>query len=126
MRFRQWMNENKELSKKRLDMLVERFSVQELIEYRDNCARDRQIVTNIVMVLALVCFGIMLIACIMEEVSLITDQECNLYFGYFFGLTMGLLLFACPSGSYERKLTREIEKKCLRELEGKECIQSEK
>ena len=117
MTFRQWMNESRELSKKRMDMLVERFSVQELIEYRDNYMRNRQIVANTIMVLAAICFGIMLVICTLAEFSVINETDENLYFGYTFGLAVGLMLFACPSGSYERKLTKAIEERCVRELE---------
>lgn len=117
MTFRRWMNESRELSKRRMDMLVERFSVQELIEYRDNYARNRQVVANTVMVLAAICFGLMLIICALVEFSVIKETDGNLHLGYTFGLAVGLMLFACPSGSYERKLTKAIEERCVRELE---------
>ena len=116
MTFRRWMNENRELSKKRMDMLIERFSVQELIEYRDNYARNRKVICNILMVLTLIIFAAMLIVCIFEKTGLTDTETCNLYLGYFFGVGVSLMLFA-PSGSYERKLSERIEKRCLKELE---------
>ena len=115
-KLKQWYDESKELSKKRMNMLVERFSVQELIEYRDNYERNRKIISYFMLIIIGICLMMTFILCLLEELSVITEDGCNLYFGYYFGLSIGLLI-ACPTGSYERKLTKAIEERCVRELE---------
>lgn len=115
-KLKQWYNESKELSQKRMDMLTERFSVQELIEYRDNYEKNRKIISNFMLIIIGICLMMTFIFCLLEELSVITEDECSLCFGYSFGLSIGLLI-ACPTGSYERRLTKAIEERCVRELE---------
>lgn len=113
-KLKQWYNESKELSRKRMDMLVEKFTVEELIEYRDNYEKNRKIISNFMLIIIGICLMMTFIFCLLEELSVITEDECSLYFGYFFGLSIGLLI-VCPTGSYERRLTKAIEDKYLRE-----------
>lgn len=115
-KLKQWYNESKELSQKRMDMLVQKFTVEELIEYRDNYGRNRQIISYFMLILMSVCMLFAFAACVVEEIGLMTTDRTNLYFGYFLGFSIGMLI-ACPTGSYERKLTKAIEERCIRELE---------
>ena len=119
MRIRQWSKESKELSDERMDMLTDRFTAKDLIHYRDNYARNVTVIKNMVLVITAVFFAAMILLCILDELSFFSERDFNLYFGYLFGLSIGLILFGCPSGKYTRKLTEKIEEKCLRELEEK-------
>lgn len=114
MRITQWYNESKELSEKRLDMLSEKLSINEMIEYRENYRRNRKLISKMMMVFELVIIFSLLILCILEDLSVV--KSIDMTWGYLFGFGIAMLVFI-PSGSYERKLTERIEKKSLRELE---------
>lgn len=119
MILRQWMNKSKELSEKRIEMLADKFTIKELIEYRDNYIENQKIIRNVASVLVAVCLCMIIVACMLNELTVISDGDFNLSFGYLFGLSVFTMLFAYPTGSYPQKLTAAIEKKCLSEMEEK-------
>ena len=120
MKLKQWMDQSKELSDKRIEMLADKFTVQELIEYRDNYIENQKIIRNVASVMVAICLCMIIAACILNELALMSDGDLNLSFGYLFGLSVFTMLFAYPTGSYPQKLTAAIEKKYLSEKEAEE------
>lgn len=120
MKLKQWMDKSKELSNKRIEMLADKFTVQELIEYRDNYIENQKVIRDIVSVLIALCLCMIVIGCVLNELSILPNGDFKISFGYLFALTVCLMLLAYPSGSYPQKLTAAIEKKYLSEKEGEE------
>ncbi len=120
MKLKQWMDKSKELSDKRIEMLADKFTVQELIEYRDNYIENQKIIRNVASVMIAICLCMIIIGCVLNELAMISDGDFNLSFGYLFALTVFTMLVAYPTGGYPQKLTAAIEKKYLSEKEAKE------
>ena len=112
MNVKKWIEDSRALHKERLDMLCERLSAEELIRYRDNCRESDTLVRKTILLCAGIGMAVLFILCLLEEFSVIDEANCNLHFGYIFGLTAGILIFGMPS-SYVKELNERIEKKLL-------------
>lgn len=111
MKLKQWIEEQKQLREERLDMIYQRFTAEELIRYRNNCLKDDKLVRNSIFVLFCIGLAVVFITCMLGELSVFTESQCDVSSGYMFGISAGLLLFCLPSGTTAKRLTEMIEKK---------------
>lgn len=109
MTLRKWLREMDDLHDRRIDILAEGLSVNQLREYRDNNVRSQKLRQYCMMTLALVMLSAMVLISVLEELEFTNDASATI--GYLFAMFVMCVLLSAPTRSFSDKLTEKIMEK---------------
>ena len=115
--YSRWIQSVKEDGDKRFDILTANVGPSELIEYRNSLRKTDAVLGKVQLFFAALGFIATLVICMLEELSLITSEDCALMFGYTFGYGAAIVILIPKSTKTIRRLTAEIERQLIAEKE---------